>query len=413
MDKLMNTKWFMKVVSLLLAGLLYASVNFDEQAMTVRDSGAADSRTEIIEDVPVNVYYDTENLYVSGVPETIDVTVSGPANIVQSTRQLKDFEVFIDLSTAEIGAQRVEIQVRDISEKLSVTKSPAYADVDVQERVTEEFTVRAEFNRSMIEEGYRAGEPEISEPTVQVTGAKNVIDQIEFVVASVNSNSPVDETVQREATISVLDANLNKLDVLVEPEIVNVTIPVERIEKTVDISLVQAGSVQENVTINSVTSEVDEITLFGPQEVLDKIESVEVPLDISTIEGGTELTVPIELPEGVLGADPEEIVVVVDAEQDAERTLEDVEVSARGLQENEQILFVSPEEGATNLVIRGEQDVVNALEEEDIAVFIDVSQLDAGEHEVELQIEGIENVEWELAEPTAIITIEETESTES
>ncbi|MDQ7862315.1 CdaR family protein [Peribacillus frigoritolerans] len=33
--------------------------------------------TETIENVPVEVYYDRENLVVSGVPETVDVTLKG------------------------------------------------------------------------------------------------------------------------------------------------------------------------------------------------------------------------------------------------------------------------------------------------------------------------------------------------
>lgn len=159
MDKLMDNPWFIKILALLLAVLLYSSVPHKGNDVNVPGEQA----TETIEDMPVKVYYDTENLVVSGIPNTVDVTLKGPITHVQSAKALRNFEVFVDLTDAKIGKQKVNLKVKDLSDKLKVTLKPASVNVTIQEKITKEFKVDAEINRSQIEEGYTAEQP-IVEP---------------------------------------------------------------------------------------------------------------------------------------------------------------------------------------------------------------------------------------------------------
>src|SRR5699024_4587144 len=135
--------------------------------------------------------------------------------------------------------QKVRILHQDISDKLDVTIDPAYAEVSVQEKITAEFGVEAEVNKALLAEGYEAGQPVVEPKVVQVTGAKDVIEQINFVRATIEMNDEINGTVTREAKVQVLDRELNKLDVDVEPETVKVTIPVENISKKVPVSIKQ------------------------------------------------------------------------------------------------------------------------------------------------------------------------------
>ena len=96
---------------------------------------------DIIRDVPVEVYYDNENLVVTGVPETVNMTIEGPINIVQTTKLLKDFTLFVDLRDLTMGKHHVEIQHENISEKLQVRIDPATIDVVIEEKITETFRV--------------------------------------------------------------------------------------------------------------------------------------------------------------------------------------------------------------------------------------------------------------------------------
>ena len=107
MDKLMDNRWFLKIIALLLAILLYSSVPQTGNKL-VNVPGENSSAT--IQNLPVNVYYDTKNLVVSGIPDTVDVTIKGPMTHVQSAKTLKNFEVYLDLTDAKIGNQTSKVQ---------------------------------------------------------------------------------------------------------------------------------------------------------------------------------------------------------------------------------------------------------------------------------------------------------------
>ncbi|WP_243299095.1 CdaR family protein [Bacillus litorisediminis] len=404
MDKFMDSPWFLRIVAFLLALLLYTSVNF-QQDDTVQDSNGAGNNSETLE-VPVNLYYDTDNLVVTGAPETVTVNIQGPRTIVQSAIRLKDFEVFIDLTNAEIGEQEVQIQIRNLSDKLTATIDPTYVTVSVQEKVTKEFTVEPEFNADILEEGFSAGQPSVEPKTVQITGAKDIVEKISYVKATIDTNGTLDNTVTREARVQVLDRFLNKLDVIVEPEVVDVTIPVRPIEKTVPIVIKREGVLPEGVTVESMTLSEESTTIRATsQEILDQINDIEIPVNMAQLTESREITVPLEVPEGVLLMEPNEVTLTITLTKEV--TFTDIPIEIEGLGENEEIEFVNPETGSTNITLIGSPEVINAIEADALQVLIDVSALDAGEHEVELSFTPPQNVDWEISESTVQILIQE------
>lgn len=414
----MDNHWFLKIISLVLAVLLFSSVPDMEKASD--ENVPSQNNVETITDVPVKSYYDTENLVVSGVPDTVKVTIQGPKNIVQMTKSLRNFEAYVDLSNAEIGTQRVPIQIRDISDKLKVTVEPSYANVTVQERVTKEFKVDAEFNKKLLDDGYVSEEPVVEPKKVKITGAKDVIDRISFVIATLDIEGTINSTVTREASVQVLDKELNKLDVIVDPETVAVTVPVKSSSKTVPIKIVQKGTPPKGVSINSVSLDVKEATIFAKPENLGQTESVRVEVDVSNIQKDTELTVPVIISEGISKVDPETVKVRInvdvkkadenkDENKEEEKTLSNLPIKAEGLNENYEVAFLDPASATANLTIIGSSDIIKTLSEDDFSLFINAANLSKGNHELDIQVKGPNNVKWKLAKETAKISITEKE----
>ena len=311
MDKWMDNPWFIKVVALVLAVLLFGSVPKNDPDKPGDVNVPSDEKVETIEEVPVKRIYDTDTLVVSGVPETVSVTLQGPKNLVQQAKTLRNFEVFVDLTDAEIGNQRVPITIKDVSDRLTVTIEPGYANVSIQEKVTKEFSVEAEFNGNIVEEGFIAEKPSVKPNKVQITGAKDVIDRITYVKATVNSSGKVSDTITREASILALDKDMNKLDVVVEPEVVEVTIPIKSSSKKVPIDIVRKGTPPSGVTIDSITLETKEAEIIADPGVLEKFDRVRVEVDLSKIEEDTDITLPVIIGEGIVRVSPETVKVAV------------------------------------------------------------------------------------------------------
>ena len=253
---------------------------------------------DIITDVPLEVYYDKENLIVSGIPETVDVTIEGPMQIVLKTKLAKDFKVFVDLNSLLIGEHRVTIQHENFSDKLDVTIDPKVLDIIIEEKVTEEVKVEPEFNSSLIADGYELVGMAADPTSVFVTGAKSIIESISYVKATVNSEEGITESFRKQANVKVLDNSLNKLDVTIEPESVEVGVDIRQYSRKVPISIKQTGTTKDGVTVNSLTTQTKSVEVFGPKSMIDPLTRLEVEFDISEIQESGEYEIDIPLPNG-------------------------------------------------------------------------------------------------------------------
>lgn len=400
----MDNRWFIKILALLLAILLYSTVPNKENKLTdVNVPSVSTSAT--IKDIPVNVYYDTENLVVSGIPNTVSITIKGPKTHVQSTSALKNFEVYVDLTEAKIGRQKVKLKVKDLSDKLKATIKPAAVTVNVQEKITKEFKVEAEFNTSQVEEGYSAGKPVVEPSKVKITGAKSVIDRIAYVKATLEDKNKLKETITKEARVQVLDKDLNKLDAVVAPETVKVTIPIKNNSKTVPINIVKKGTPQAGITIDTIDLDTKEATIIGPEEILKNTENVRVEVDVSKITENTTLDLPVIISNGITKVTPQMVKVTVLVKKNEEKTVSGIPLKIHGLSDPYTAEINDPANQLINLIVNGPSSMVDGLGPEDFNVYIDISQLDEGSHEVNIHIDGPANLDWKPIQSTAKITI--------
>ncbi|WP_285769196.1 CdaR family protein [Peribacillus sp. SI8-4] len=443
MDKFTNSAWFMRIVAFALAALLFISINFEMESdkKSLGLSTAPEISTETIENVPVEVYYDRENLVVSGVPETVDVTLKGAKSLLINAKNQRGFKVYVDLSDPEIsmGNRTVTFKISDLNEKLVATIDPEYAEVNVQERVTKEFPIEAEYNTSLLEDGYTAGQPTVSPKTVKITGAKNVIEQISYVKANLEINKDLNETVNGKATVKALDRDLNKLDVTIEPASVAVSLKVSIPSKTVSISPKQTGKAKDGIRIKSISVDPTEVTLFGSESNLEKISELKLPVNISKIDGDTDLELDLTKPENVqkmsLGkakvkirtekvekdretADPVDEEVVQEPAEEQEpvekpvekdepaaidsKTFNNVKIEPVGIQEGQDARL---ETEVTSITLQGEADDLKDIKKDDINLTVDLSNLDEGTHDVDVAVNVPAGLDWDLGSKTIRVSI--------
>lgn len=308
MDKMMDNPWFLRIMALLLAFLLFFTVKSDDEAA---DSAGNGTVTEEIEDVALEVFYDDTNLMVSGLPETVDLTISGPTSIVQTTRQLKDFTLFVDLRNLTLGEHQVPIQTENLSEELRVQISPAFIDITIEERVTQEFRIDPEINERLLAEGFVLKGITAEPKTVSVTGPKSVIDAISFVKATVTGEAGLDDSFTTEARVRVLANDLTKLEnVTIEPEAVEVAVDIEEYSKEVPVSIEANGDPQAGVTIDLLTPSRETVKISGPPSVVDALTEFVVKVNAGVITP-TDTTVEAELkkPKGTSSVSPGKLTV--------------------------------------------------------------------------------------------------------
>src|SRR5699024_11814593 len=121
MDKWFDSKWFIRVVSLAFAILLYIVVNF-EQATTHQDAripgGIDTDRIQTLHDVPVNIKIDSEKYVVSGAQEFASVSFEGPNSVLIPTVMQRISVFYIILRGRDEGPHTVEILYSNVTEEL-------------------------------------------------------------------------------------------------------------------------------------------------------------------------------------------------------------------------------------------------------------------------------------------------------
>jgi YbbR domain-containing protein len=316
MDKLMDSPWFLRIMALLLALLLFVSVKADEDAANSATNGTI---TEEIEDVELEIFYGDPDLVVSGLPETVDLTISGPTSIVQTTRQLKDFTLFVDLRNLAIGEHRVLVQTENLSEQLRVQIDPAFVDIAIEEQVTQEFRIDPEMNERLLKEGFVLEEITANPSSATVTGPKSVIDAISFVKATITGDSGVDKSFTTEARIRVLADDLTKLEnVVIEPEVADVEVKIEEYSKEVPVTIKRNGEPPAGVTIESLVPSSERVRIYGPKSAVDPLEEYVVEVNAGIITpADTTVEAELKAPKGTTSVTPGSLKV------EAEITVDD------------------------------------------------------------------------------------------
>ena len=309
MDKLFDSPWMLRLTALFLAGALFFYIQADLNKESDKPSS---TETDVITNVPLEVYYDDNNLFVSGVPETVDVKISGPPAIVLKAKLEKDFKVFVDLNSLLIGKHSVTIQSENFSEKLNVSIDPKIVNVQIEEKITEEFRVEPEMNNRLVKEDYIV-KSMTAEPTrVTITGAKSVIDNISYVKATVTGDKGIEKSFEQQATVKVLDRDLNKLDVRVNPEKVNVKVEINEYSRELPITVKETGELPQGVTIEKLSLEPSKITVYGTKVAIDLLKEVEVEVDRAKITESGSYDFKITLPIGATKLSQDQLIVHAD-----------------------------------------------------------------------------------------------------
>ncbi|MBT2574704.1 YbbR-like domain-containing protein [Bacillus sp. ISL-51] len=410
MDKFLNNRWAVKIIALLFALLLYVAVN-NNQAPTPKKPGESFFPTSTTDeatltDIPVKAYYDEANYVVTGVPQTVNVTIKGSTSAVKKARQTKNFEIYADMNNLKTGTHKVELKAKNVSDGLTISINPSVTTVTIQEKTAESFPVDVEYyNKSKMKTGYTPQQPIISPKNVQITGSKNVIDNISLVKASVNLEN-ADETIEKEVKVTVYDKDGNALPVDVEPSVIKVTVPVASPSKKLPFKIERKGSLPDGVSVASIDSSPSEVTVYGPQDVLDSLEFIDgVSLDLSKIDKGTDIDADIPLPKGVTKVSPEKISLHVKVDSEDKQDFDDVAIKTVGLNSSQQIEFLDPKSQTVNVTAKGSPDNIKALKKSDIELYANVSDLNDGEHSVKLEVNGPQNITWSLSKKTAKIKL--------
>ena len=393
LDKILNKPNFLIYLSLLIAVGLFLLI--DSKVITLVETEA-----EVITNVPVVVNYNEEAYVVEGVPETVDITITGRKSDIYLAKQLGEYEVILDLSDYKPGdtPYKVYFTYSKSIDSLSYQLSPEYVQVTIKNKESLVKSIDYDLlNIDALDSRLSVESVTLDQSEVVVKGGSDALEAIASVKALIDLKQ---QEFSEAGTYDVdnidlvaYDSSGNKLNnVEIVPSTISATIVLDSYSKTVPLAVQTTGSLVTgkaiaSILINNTTSY--SITIYGDEAELENIESIPVTIDVSDMGNESTKTyrVNIRRPNGVrdMSADSVEITATFGDEEQKTVTLTS-NFAQRNIGNG---LTANPIAGQEiSVQVKGVASVIEDIDVEDIKAYIDLEGLEAGDHEVEVHIDN-------------------------
>jgi len=409
MDKIFRSSWFIKVISFLIALMLYNMVSSNNQ-LSHNDINPFTPSTSTKQTITekLNVIYDQDKYVVTGAPETVNLLLEGSIGQITKTRLITTKEAYIDLTGKKPGTYKAKVLYRGFPSNLKITPDPQSVTVTIMKKIKKTLPVSVDFiHKNELQEGYKVGEPKINPDTVTVIGGEDFVDRIAFVKGVVDLKG-MDSSFNTRMTLHAYDEDGNQVNVAINPAVASVLVPVLSPSKDVPVTVKTTGNLPDGLALADIDIDPETVTVFGKKSVLDAIDhigDIELPLGGIDKSQTVELTVPV--PDGAEKVEPRKIKVKVTISQKAKRTLKDVPISVNmPAGQNKKVKFIDPESRTIDVVLTGAKNVIEKIQQSDIKLSIDVGNASSGDVELPIQVIGPDNVTMRLEKNTVTVHIE-------
>jgi YbbR domain-containing protein len=317
-----DNPWVTRIFAVVLAVGLFFFVNLENQSRfesTEPTDGASIEGSEIITNLPIEVNVDTDQYFVSGIPDSATLRIQGPQAVIFQTVATQDYTVSTpNLNELGEGNHTVELQAEGLPDSITASVSPGMVNLTIEEKQVEEHQLSVEVDEDLdIAEGYEILEPSLSTEVVQLSGAASTMAEIDRVVVEISSEEEdIRSDILISAQVLVLDASGNPLNVNANPDQVEINVPVVRTQKEVPIVLREGsgGSSDYTYELSLSNAESESIVVRGDPAVLEDLQNFPVTVNLEGITESTLVTVSIdELPEGIEEVNQEEVEVLIEA----------------------------------------------------------------------------------------------------
>lgn len=393
-DKLLNRPNILLYTSLVLAVIVFLLI--DSKVITLVENEA-----EVITNIPVTVKYNEEAYVVEGIPETVDMILTGRKSDIYLAKQLGEHEVILDLTDYQASSTpyKVYLNYTKSIDALSYKLDPSYVSITISNKISELSVISYDLlNSDLLDEKLSVESVELSKSEAVVKGSRKALDKIATVKALVDLNN--DKLTEAgtynidNVPIVAYDSNGAIItDVEIVPTSITATIKLNTHKATVPLSVTTTGSLVTGKAIASIlinNNSTYSLDIYGEQEEISDITSVPVTINVEGEgnNGTKSYNVTISKPNGVRSMSASSATIAVTFGDEKQKTLD---LSHRDIKfENlSSGLAVTATSNTTiPIQIKGVQSVIDEVTANNIYAYIDLAGYGVGEHEVKVEIKS-------------------------
>ena len=386
LEKLVGKKQTLIVISLILALAVFFIV--DSEGNTLIDQYA-----EILYDQKVSATYNEEAYVVEGLPETVDITLVGQKRHIFLAKQSPSGEVTVDLTGLGPGQHRVNLRYTQQLSSIDYRIDPSTVTVTIYDKVSATKSLTYDIlHQDNLDTKLNIDSVELDRSEVIVKGAEYKLDEVATVRALVDVNDfPTQEAGEltlEDVPLVAYDADGKVVDVEIVPKDVTAKVTISSPSKEVPIEIVPDGELAFGKAIRSLSSNIDSVTVYGSQEALDRLDSLEVEVDVTGLDEDKEYTVTLKRPNGITEISENTITVNVTLDDSTTREIENISIATENLDSQYSVQALSEEDSRVTVVVTGSKSIIDNIDPSIIYAYVDLEGLGVGEHEVDVKVRG-------------------------
>ena len=379
---------FLAVLIALVLWLAIVNVNDPEKTITVSN-------------IPISVTNESaitsrDMVYNVKSEQYLNITVSGKRSIV-SNLSAEDFRATASLKElSKVNSIPVDVTTKNASlgRKITIVKQSAQTIlVDVENDEEKDFTDLVVEYTGKVADGYVAGLSSMSTDEVTVKAPTSIIDKIKKVAVRCSLDG-TNTNISKKCPVILYDKNDKEIksdEIELSDKKIRVNVNVLR-AKQVPISTInkdELGKPADGYVVDDVILSSDSITVYGSEESLDSIESLDIQDDIDVSDAKGDVTQNIDvtgkLPKGLSVSGESTITVKVLIKKLITRTFEydASEVSLNDLSSNLDVQLVTKK---VKVTLQGEEEVISQLTKDDMAISADLGKVKEGTTTVHVDV---------------------------
>ena len=388
-DKFLGKKSTLLVVSLLLAFATFLVV--DRQSSVLIDQYA-----EILYDQQVTAVYNEESYVVEGLPDKVDITLIGQRRHIFLAKQSPSKGVSVDLTGLKPGNHKVTLKYTQRISSLDYKLDPSQVTVTIYDKVSETKNLTYDIlHQDDLDSKLYINSVTLDRDNVIIKGAQYKLDQVATVKALIDvndiSNAKTGDITLKDVPLVAYDNEGNIVDVEIVPGTVDATINISSPSKEIPIRVIPKGNLAFGKSIQSISTSVDTVTVYGRQDAIDKIENLDVEIDVKGLDKDKDYTVTLKKPNGITDISSKTITVKVKVDNSITKEFENISIQSENLESGYKVQALTEADRQVTVVVKGSEDVVNSIEASDIKAYINLKGYGVGEHEVEVKVTGTDN----------------------
>ena len=386
-EKLLGKKQTLIVVSLILSLAVFFII--DSESNTIIDQYA-----EVLYNQKVTATYNEEAYVVEGLPSSVDITLVGQKRHIFLAKQYPSSGVTVDLTGLKPGQHKVTLKYTQQLKSIDYRLDPSTVTVTIYDKVSQTKSLTYDvLHQDDLDSKLNIDNVELDRSEVIVKGAEYKLDKVATVRALVDVDDfpkqEAGELTLKDVPLVAYDTNGKVVDVEIVPKNVTAKVTISSPSKEVPIEIVPKGDLAFGKAIKSLSSSIDSVTVYGSQEALDKLDSLEVEVDVTGLENDKEYTVTLKRPNGITEISESTITVNVTLDDSTTREFDNISIATENLDTSQyKVQALSEADSKVTVVVTGSKSIIDNIDPSIITAYVDLDGLGVGEHEVEVKVRG-------------------------